>query len=976
PMATQALVEFIINLPSSVNPYEATAEKIKQETQSAVPVLWGRILRRIVAFNFLVSVSLLLFMINHTPFQLACLLSSASPADLVELFFVSSLCIQTITVLRLRKKANKLHFFRCNKLGLIHVELLNETVLLLFLFSLLGLVDLVTQEWVDKGLLRFSSKIVLQICIETAMNVTSLGARERAGASIRLSPFIRFALNGLLLAFMLTPGGVYDFMSLFFADQHKILLICFGPLTCKPHSLVLLFWLSIQGAGALRAIEDTSGKIVAALLQAAPTYRPENYNHLSVIQIVKPLETIFPHVTRFAYDTKFILYLYLVQHILIAVVYLPIFITVLRSLRRQISPKYVSEKGFAGNPTAKERNAIDKLSAPSSSASHFSDPTWVFVEQVAGHGPSVVISNVILAFLIQNVLYSNKKRLNCATVPVNIHPDSVLEGGKSHKARWSNLLTIYPYQSIRMRRRLKKSNRKPKSVLTTYDWFEHSWNCFYYQSAVPVLWGLILRRITAFSFFMSVISLLVVISDTRFHVACFLILPQLNESSSFLFPALPWTNEMNHGISKATSDEKQLNSSSALKTVGLIHVELLNETIQWHIFFLLVLSDDSFAYISSFSLLRGLVGLVDLVTQEWVDKGLLRFSSKMVLQVCKFPIADVVSCLFVDPRYRNGNECHNFGCRERDGASIRLSPFLRFALNGTLVAFMLTPVGVYDLMSLSLGGPEQDLRTCHQLICFGPLTCKPHPLALLLWHSIRASNSLRAIEHISGNIMAALLQAAPTYRPENYSPLSVFQIVKPLETIFPYIKRFAYDAKFILYLSLVHHILIAVVYLPIFITVLRSLRRQSSTRDQRVFPGNHTATNRDEIDKVRKRLIKHACLIYLQEILYCPALIYMVSAHSSGASQFSDPTWVFVDQVVSDQVGPWLNKLDSDHVVLPQAAHAPISITSNIILTFLIQNALYTNKKRLNPCNVPDNIHPESVLEDGKSHKAFESSSS
>ncbi|KAH9468880.1 hypothetical protein Pst134EA_009409 [Puccinia striiformis f. sp. tritici] len=229
------------------------------------------------------------------------------------------------------------------------------------------------------------------------------------------------------------------------------------------------------------------------------------------------------------------------------------------------------------------------------------------------------------------------------------------------------------------------------------------------------------------------------------------------------------------------------------------------------------------------------------------------------------------------------------------------------------------------------------------------------PVALLLWHSIRASNSLRAIEHISGNIMAALLQAAPTYRPENYSPLSVFQIVKPLETIFPYIKRFAYDAKFILYLSLVHHILIAVVYLPIFITVLRSLRRQSSTRDQRVFPGNHTATNRDEIDKVRKRLIKHACLIYLQEILYCPALIYMVSAHSSGASQFSDPTWVFVDQV---------------------AAHAPISITSNIILTFLIQNALYTNKKRLNPCNVPDNIHPESVLEDGKSHKAFESSSS
>ncbi|KAI9630774.1 hypothetical protein KEM48_013673 [Puccinia striiformis f. sp. tritici PST-130] len=231
------------------------------------------------------------------------------------------------------------------------------------------------------------------------------------------------------------------------------------------------------------------------------------------------------------------------------------------------------------------------------------------------------------------------------------------------------------------------------------------------------------------------------------------------------------------------------------------------------------------------------------------------------------------------------------------------------------------------------------------------------PGVLLFWLSIQGAGALRAIEDTSGKIVAALLQAAPTYRPENYNHLSVIQIVKPLETIFPHVTRFAYDTKFILYLYLVQHILIAVVYLPIFITVLRSLRRQISPKyvSEKGFAGNPTAKERNAIDKVRKRLIKHACLIYLQEILYCPPIVYMVSAHSSGASQFSDPTWVFVDQV---------------------AAHAPISITSNIILTFLIQNALYTNKKRLNPCNVPDNIHPESVLEDGKSHKAFESSSS
>ncbi|KAH9451222.1 hypothetical protein MJO29_009018 [Puccinia striiformis f. sp. tritici] len=99
-MTTRALIDFVKNLPLSVNPYEATAEKIKQETRVAEPVLWGRILRRITAFNFLV------------------------------------LCCQAIVVLWLRKKANKLHFFRCNKLGLIHVEMLNEIVLLMFLFSL------------------------------------------------------------------------------------------------------------------------------------------------------------------------------------------------------------------------------------------------------------------------------------------------------------------------------------------------------------------------------------------------------------------------------------------------------------------------------------------------------------------------------------------------------------------------------------------------------------------------------------------------------------------------------------------------------------------------------------------------------------------------------------------------------------------------------------------------------------------------
>ncbi|KNF03857.1 hypothetical protein PSTG_02947 [Puccinia striiformis f. sp. tritici PST-78] len=407
-MTTQALVDFVKNLPLSINPYEATAEKIKQETRIAKPVLWGLILRRIIAVNFLV------------------------------------LCGQAIVILWLRKKANKLHFFRRNKLGLIHVEMLNELVLLMCIFSLLSFIDLITQELAEQDLISFSSKL-------TAMNVTSLGTRARAGASIRLSPLVCLALNGILVAFMFTPGA-------------------------------LLMWVSVDGAGALKAIEDNSRKVIVLLLQSAPTYRPGNYSYLSVVEIVQPLAAIAPYKKRFAYDTRFMLYIFLVQHSLIAVIYLPLFIIVLRSLRRQIPPMELPEKGLAGDPTTKKRNAIDRvrkrlikhaflvylqeilyyppvlyeLLAPTRKVSQFSDPTWILVEQVVSpdqfvpplneidsdrvgrssqgvHGPTAIIGNIILAFLIQNAWETHKKNLKISIAAAEIHPELVPEREKSHK---------------------------------------------------------------------------------------------------------------------------------------------------------------------------------------------------------------------------------------------------------------------------------------------------------------------------------------------------------------------------------------------------------------------------------------------------------------------------------------------------------------------------------------------------------------
>ncbi|KAH9451302.1 hypothetical protein MJO28_009183 [Puccinia striiformis f. sp. tritici] len=124
----QEMIQFVTSLPLSTNPYVALAVNIKESTRIAKPVLWGLVFRRIFALQFCI------------------------------------LCCQAMAVLWLRKKANKLHFFRVNKLGLIHVEVLNEIVVLMLVFSVLAVIDLVTQEFVEQGSLVFSKKLILRTC--------------------------------------------------------------------------------------------------------------------------------------------------------------------------------------------------------------------------------------------------------------------------------------------------------------------------------------------------------------------------------------------------------------------------------------------------------------------------------------------------------------------------------------------------------------------------------------------------------------------------------------------------------------------------------------------------------------------------------------------------------------------------------------------------------------------------------------------
>ncbi|PLW53595.1 hypothetical protein PCANC_06666 [Puccinia coronata f. sp. avenae] len=110
------MIQFVFHLPPSVNPYEAVAGKIRHE-------------------------------INLRGDSLSAELSPSSSSCTV--------------VLWLRHRDKRLHFFRFNKLGLIHVELLNEVVLLMLIYSFCAFLDLSTQEFVERGLLRYSTKLTL-----------------------------------------------------------------------------------------------------------------------------------------------------------------------------------------------------------------------------------------------------------------------------------------------------------------------------------------------------------------------------------------------------------------------------------------------------------------------------------------------------------------------------------------------------------------------------------------------------------------------------------------------------------------------------------------------------------------------------------------------------------------------------------------------------------------------------------------------
>ncbi|KAH9448870.1 hypothetical protein Pst134EA_028162 [Puccinia striiformis f. sp. tritici] len=222
------------------------------------------------------------------------------------------------------------------------------------------------------------------------------------------------------------------------------------------------------------------------------------------------------------------------------------------------------------------------------------------------------------------------------------------------------------------------------------------------------------------------------------------------------------------------------------------------------------------------------------------------------------------------------------------------------------------------------------------------------PSAFILWASIRIALDVKAIEMASEKIMAGLLEAAPTYRPETYNLMQILEILKPGQGFAIRTNHLAHDAKLILLLYLVLQLTGAALYVPTSMLAFRGLRKQTASgsaqkkkKEAREAPMSQHQTpmtklmndgpgqEKAALESVRRRLVKHAWLLYLDTILYCPILVYMLSYNKT--SFFRDPTWMVLEQV---------------------ATHAHTAIIGNVILCLLIQNALYTTRKSSKTCIV------------------------
>ncbi|KAA1077154.1 hypothetical protein PGTUg99_004159 [Puccinia graminis f. sp. tritici] len=185
---------------------------------------------------------------------------------------------------------------------------------------------------------------------------------------------------------------------------------------------------------------------------------------------------------------------------------------------------------------------------------------------------------------------------------------------------------------------------------------------------------------------------------------------------------------------------------------------------------------------------------------------------------------------------------------------------------------------------------------------------------------------MKAIEIASQEILTGLSNAAPTYRPETYNVMSLLELLKPGQVFAIHTKNLAHNSKLMLNTYLLLQLVATALYVPTSVLALRGLRNQLAPKDAAMIKASEssisnyqtpmmklmndgTAKDRKALEGVRKRLVKHSCLLYLDAILYFPILFYM-------------------------------------------ASHVHTAIIGNTILALLIQNTLYTIRKPILPARV------------------------
>ncbi|KAG0150050.1 hypothetical protein CROQUDRAFT_88312 [Cronartium quercuum f. sp. fusiforme G11] len=291
----QNALDFVLHIPSNVNPYSAVAHHLK--TLMVTPRL-----------PFWVSV-----------------------VQYFTIVFHGFAVLQAVYLIRLRCQLKEFKLPKFSSIGLLRLNIANATAVIYILYGILTIIDLSLMDRINTGRSDYSGEIVIYGC--KPILIMSLGC-HRVGFCLSV------CLHHLRISFAPTSYATTPSMGIEFIFFH---------IRNHPHSSVYFQTIEICLAVLANTEYNATKAIVLGVAQKlqdeAPHATPQNFKRTKLLLMLLPARKMEPHLEKLSYWDQVDLLLFLVITLILVITFLPLTIF----WRRRLYAKSVSKKNLANS---------------------------------------------------------------------------------------------------------------------------------------------------------------------------------------------------------------------------------------------------------------------------------------------------------------------------------------------------------------------------------------------------------------------------------------------------------------------------------------------------------------------------------------------------------------------------------------------------------------------------------------------------